>query len=189
MTSLRLGLGPRVSVIGCSGAGKTWTSSRLAQRLGVPHVELDSIRHGPNWTETPDDQFQRIVAERTSVDAWVVDGNYESIVRDVIWSRATDVVWLDYSRARIMRQVSQRSFGRVLLRKQLWNGNRERLRDFVRWYHPIRWAWEQHSSKRERDGSQLASDTWSHLRVTRLLTPKQAEHWLTTVFSVHPHTR
>jgi adenylate kinase family enzyme len=163
-------IGPRISVIGCSGTGKSWTASRLAEALGLPHIELDAIRHGPGWTETPDDEFRRRVSDVTSGEGWVVDGNYEDIVRDVIWTRATDVVWLDYERSVVMRQVIVRSFMRALFRTKLWNGNRERLRDFVRWYHPMRWAWSQHGRKRLRDGGMLEDERWSHLRVARLAT-------------------
>jgi adenylate kinase family enzyme len=42
-------LGPRIAVVGTSGAGKTTLSARLASRLDCPHVELDAFQHGPNW--------------------------------------------------------------------------------------------------------------------------------------------
>jgi adenylate kinase family enzyme len=171
-------LGPRVSVIGNSGSGKTWIAARVADRLDAPHVEMDALRHGPNWTETPDDEFRSLVAEAASGDAWVIDGNYTAIVRDVIWSRATGVVWVDYPRSAVMRQVIGRSFARWALRKKLWNDNRERLRDWVRWDHPIRWAWAQHHGKRVRDEQMLDTPRWSHLPVARLSSPAQAREWL-----------
>ncbi len=171
-------IGPRISVIGCSGTGKSWTASRLAESLGLPHVELDAIRHGPNWTETPDDEFRALVSDVASGEAWVIDGNYEDIVRDVIWDRATDVVWLDYQRAVVMRQVIARTLRRIAFRTSLWNGNRERLRDIVRWYHPIRWAWSQHATKRRRDGDMLDGARWCHLRATRLDTRAATDRFL-----------
>jgi adenylate kinase family enzyme len=39
----------RIAVIGPSGSGKTRLAGRLAGVLGVAHVELDALHHGPNW--------------------------------------------------------------------------------------------------------------------------------------------
>lgn len=41
----------RVAVIGPSGSGKMWVSERLASRLGLRHVEVDALYHGPNWEQ------------------------------------------------------------------------------------------------------------------------------------------
>lgn len=87
--------GFRVVVVGNSGSGKTTLAGQLAHRFGVPHVEFDAIRHGPNWVETPDDTFREILADALSGDSWVADGNY-SIARDLVWPRATSLIWLDY---------------------------------------------------------------------------------------------
>jgi adenylate kinase family enzyme len=165
-------LGPRISVIGPSGSGKSWTASRIGERLGLPHTELDAIRHGPNWTETPDDEFRRIVRERTSGERWVVDGNYTVIVRQIIWDRATDVVWLDYPRSTVMRQVIWRSLRRAALRKELWNGNRERFRNWVQPWHPIRWAWATVNPNKVRDAEWI--ERHPHITVTRLRSPAAA---------------
>jgi hypothetical protein len=46
----------RVALISsASGNGKTTMGRALAERMGVPFVELDALVHGPNWTETPDE--------------------------------------------------------------------------------------------------------------------------------------
>ena len=89
--------GPRrIAVVGTSGSGKTTLAHRLAERLGIPHVELDALHWGPNWTPVAADLFRERVAQALSGEAWVVDGNY-SRVRDIIWTRADTLVWLDYS--------------------------------------------------------------------------------------------
>src|ERR1044072_171326 len=139
---------------------------------------MDSLRHGPNWTETPDDEFRAQVADAASGNGWVIDGNYTSIVRDVVWSRGTAAVWGDYARSVVMRQVTRRSAARGAFRQELWNGTRERIRDWVRWDHPIRWAWAQHHRKRVRDEQMLDLPEWSHLRVVRLSSPQDTKSWL-----------
>jgi adenylate kinase family enzyme len=169
-------LGPRISVIGPSGSGKSWTASRIAARLGLPHTELDAIRHGPNWTETPDDEFRRIVKEVADGEGWVIDGNYHDIVRDTIWRRATDIVWLDYPRRAVMRQVVWRSFTRAALRRELWNGNRERFRNWVQPWHPIRWSWTNHSSNKVREAEWI--ERHPQINVTRLSSPAEARRFV-----------
>ena len=49
----------RVAIIAsASGNGKTTLGRELARRLSVEFVELDALVHGPNWTETSDDELQ-----------------------------------------------------------------------------------------------------------------------------------
>src|SRR2546423_2625807 len=90
-------LGTRLVVVGTSGSGKTTIAVRLARALGVPHVELDALQHGRDWEQATDTQLRERAAGATTGDGWVVDGNY-SAVRDVVWPRATAVIWLDYDR-------------------------------------------------------------------------------------------
>lgn len=37
----------RIVVKGSSGSGKSTVADELARRLGVPHIELDALHHGP----------------------------------------------------------------------------------------------------------------------------------------------
>ena len=86
----------RIVILGTTGSGKTTLSHRLSEALGAPAIELDAFRHGPNWSETPDEEFRAKISESLTGDSWIVDGNY-SVARDIIWPRATTLVWLDYS--------------------------------------------------------------------------------------------
>lgn len=77
----------RIMVVGTSCAGKTTLARRIARTLDMPHVELDALYWGPNWSECPTDEFRERVRERVGGDRWVVDGNYAK-ARDVVLSRA-----------------------------------------------------------------------------------------------------
>lgn len=140
----------RVVVVGNSGSGKTTLSARIAAHLGAPHIELDAIRHQAGWVELPDDEFRRVVDERTRCERWLVDGNY-AVVRDIVWPRADCVVWLDLPRREVMKRVVLRTVRRLVLRVELWNGNRERwvnLRSFDPERSVVAWAWQKHEAYR-----------------------------------------
>jgi adenylate kinase family enzyme len=166
----------RISVVGISGAGKSTVARQLAAALGIPHLELDGVFHQAGWQPLPRAEFRAAVAEVTAGDAWVIDGNYSSSVQDLIWSRADTVVWLDPSRARVMRQLVPRTLGRMVRRTELWNGNRESWTGLFR-RDPeesiLRWAWTRHALTRERYRRDQADPAHSHLRFVRLATPAQ----------------
>ena len=59
-------------------------------------------------------------------EKWIADGNFGS-VRDILWKRATDIIWLDYPLLIILKQFFKRSLIRSFKREELWHGNRETL--------------------------------------------------------------
>ncbi|MDD3837448.1 MAG: hypothetical protein PHG43_06385 [Phenylobacterium sp.] len=169
----------RIAVVGTSGAGKSTLAERLAAALHVPYIELDAINWQPGWVglnETDVPEFKRRVDAAIAAEAWVLAGNYGD-VRDAVWSRATDLVWLDYSRAVVMRRVMWRSFVRSLSRRELWpgTGNREEWRKWLEPEHPMRWAWSTHHRRRREYAQRIADPRWAHLRVHRLTRPREAD--------------
>jgi adenylate kinase family enzyme len=123
----------------------------LAHALGVPYLELDSMYHLPGWTELDDDTFRAKVARFASQSRWVSDGNYR-VVRDLLWLRADLIVFIDLPRRQVIARLLRRSIRRALRREELWNGNRESLRNlFSR--DPERnivlWSWNTHARFRD----------------------------------------
>lgn len=166
----------RVVVVGTSGAGKTMMAKRIASALDLTCIELDRLHWEPNWealSETNPDEFIRRVSAAISPEAWVSDGNYD-MVRDLIWLRATHLVWLDYSRTVVMYRVIKRSIARAWDQEELWAGNREDWRRWWRPSHPIRWAWNTWRQRRSRFEELLNSAQYRHLMVLRLRTPSDA---------------
>jgi adenylate kinase family enzyme len=174
------GIGRRVSVIGTTASGKSTLAAALAVRLGVPHIELDGVEHGPNWTQIPRAQFREIVAARIAGDGWVTDGNSQ-VVRDLIWARADTVIWLDYPLVVPLWRVTRRTFWRMARRVELWNGNREQWRRvFSRenlWLYILR----THRGRRQRFAALVAQPEHAHLAVIRLRSPRAAARLLASL--------
>jgi adenylate kinase family enzyme len=171
----------RIVVVGTTGSGKTTMAGRLSQKLGFPHTELDALNWGPNWTMRPDEIFRSLVDQATQGERWVIDGNY-SRSRDIVWSRADTVVWLDYSLALIMWRLWWRILRRGVLREELWSGNRERL-----WVHFFSrdslflWALNTYKRRKREYPALLSSPDYSHLKLVHLRSQRQAKNWLSNV--------
>jgi adenylate kinase family enzyme len=171
----------RVSVVGTSGSGKSTLGASLAARLGAEFLELDSVFHQPGWVPLPREEFRRRVTAAVAGERWVIDGSYSSQVRDLVWARADTVVWLDLPRRTVMRRIIWRSFRRALARKELWNGNRERWRNFFsldKEESVIAWAWQTHAATRVKLEAAMADPGNSHLRFVRLQNPRAVRQFL-----------
>ena len=144
---------PRLLVTGNAGSGKTTLAAGLASDLGVPHVELDGLYHGPGWTPADPDMFRARVRLATAEPAWVIDGNYTSIVGQILRDRAGLVIALDLPRWRVMARITRRTLGRMITRAELWNGNQEEWRNLLTLdpeTNIVLWAWTQHSKYHQR---------------------------------------
>lgn len=172
----------RVSVVGNAGSGKTRLARQIAAVLDIPFVELDAIHHLPGWEPIDPVTFLATVGAVAEGDLWVIDGNYRTVVVDgPVWQRADTVVWLDLPRGTVIRQVTVRTVRRLVCREQLWNGNREPLRNLVSWDPSksiIRWAWTQHAKYRQRYTTAMSSPSVRHLNFVRLTSHAAADSWL-----------
>ena len=162
----------RVVVVGTSCSGKTTFARCLAGHLGTRYVELDSLYWGHQWTPRADFQQQvRLVADEPS---WVMDGNYSS-VRDMIWRRATAVVWLDYSFLRVFSRALHRTIRRIALRERLYGGNQETISGALFDFEAPLWLVLRTHGRRRREFSQLLSrPEYRHATVIRLQAPSGA---------------
>lgn len=172
----------RISVVGTSGSGKTTFARALAERLALPHVELDAIFHQAGWAPLDDDEFVRRVSTAIAGDAWVTDGNYRvATIEGPIWEHADTVVWIDPPDWVIMYQVITRTLRRTLGREELWNGNRESLRNVIR-CDPhrsiIAWAWTTRGRNRDKYRRAMVDPAFAQLRFVRLRSRRDGRAFL-----------
>lgn len=117
----------RAVIIGSSGSGKTTFSEALAQSCNVPHIELDSLYWGTDWTPVPLEQFQERALSAIQADGWVCDGNYPVLQHELLRG-ANLVVWLNLPFWVVFARVLLRSLQRIYSRRVLYSGNRETFR-------------------------------------------------------------
>lgn len=171
----------RVSVVGCSGSGKSTVARRLSDILGAPHVELDALYWGPGWSAASPDEFRARVQRVTSTDAWIVDGNYRSQIGTLVWERADTVVWVNPSGWTVMWRSLSRTLRRSITREELWSGNRENWRGLMFWRGEdsiLWWAWTSYARVQERYETAMREPQYRYLTFYRLRTSKEVDDFL-----------
>ncbi|MBM7389751.1 adenylate kinase family enzyme [Clavibacter michiganensis] len=159
-----------------SGAGKTTLARRIEERTGLPHTEMDSLFHGPAWSELP--TFRDDVVALSSRGAWVTEWQYTTQLGDLLPSRADTLVWLDLPVAVQMGRLIRRTVVRRWRREPLWHGDveppmRTILTDPD---HIVRWGWRGRAKVRTRMAR--AAVAHPHLRIVRLRSTREVDVWL-----------
>lgn len=171
----------RVVVIGTTGAGKSTFGARLAYILDIPHIELDALFWGPRWTPVERRRFERAVRQAVAGERWLVDGNY-SRIQNLVWSRATHIIWLDFSFPRLMVQLIGRTLRRALGREVLFSGNRESIRRSLLSRESILlWALSSYGRHRREFTAIMRSDPYPHLEFVVLRNPRESQTFLAKV--------
>ncbi|MBI5279555.1 MAG: toxin [Burkholderiales bacterium] len=168
----------RFVIVGTSGSGKSTFGRRLADATGSPFIELDALHWAPGWVERPDDEFAASVDAATTGERWVADGNY-SVVRQVLWPKATHVVWLNFSRTVVMSRVTWRTLRRWLRREDLWHGNRESFaRSFLSRDSVLLWAATTFDKNQRKYQALSDGPDYGHLAWAEFTKPSQADAFL-----------
>lgn len=171
-------IGERVAVIGCSGSGKTTLAKAIAAAQGVPFVDTDALFWLPDWVQRPRDEYRAKLAQALSAQAWAFDGNLNELKIDLVLPRIDTLIWLDYPRSVVMRQLLKRTIRRSWTQETLFAGNTESWRQsFASKDSILLYAWRSHGDLR-RAYAALFSDLPGHITPMRLETPAQAARLL-----------
>jgi predicted kinase len=173
----------RILILGRTGSGKTTLARELAASIGVPHVELDALYFGPDFSTVP----LSVLRERTSAavagDRWVTDGN-KSAVRDLVWPRADTVIWLDYPWVVSFWRLGKRALWRtsVLTAQAAERGGKAGLpRQFLSAAKGVLTALRSHMGQRREYRRMFTEQENLHLVVLRLRSPHATRRWLARV--------
>ena len=173
----KAGVPQRIAVRGTSGAGKSTFAAELARRLGLAHVELDALHHGPNWSAPPAEEFRaRVRAAMAAAPAgWVIDGDYDAKLGETVVGAADTIVWLDLPLRVTFPRLWRRTLHRIRHNVELWGGNRETWRDQFASRHSIFvWTIISHVKQRREWPARFGGDP----RLVRLRSDTAARCWL-----------
>ena len=116
----------KINIIGTSGSGKSTFSKQIAQKLNIPHIELDALFWKENWTPSSDQEFFTKIEKAINCENWVLDGNYDR-TQYIKWEKVDKIIFLDLPFYLVLFRIIKRSFIRSLTRKKLWSGNKENI--------------------------------------------------------------
>lgn len=174
----------RVAGVGSSCSGKTTLARDLANLLGASHIELDAIYWEADWKPRPMPDFRHLVEQAVSADRWVLDGNY-STVRDLVWPRATAVVWLNDPFLLVSSRALSRTLRRALTREELYSGNRESFRKaFLSSDSILLWVITSFRRHRREFAALRGSRTFPHIHFRELRGPSEASRLLSSLAAV-----
>jgi len=165
----------RVLVAGTAGVGKTTTARRIGRTLGIPHTEIDSIHHGPDWT--PRATFVPEVEAFTGQPTWVTEWQYTA-TRPMLAHRADTLVWIDLPVHVAISRLVRRTLRRRIHRTELWNGNVEPpLRTFFTDRgHIVRWGLRTQHETRRRVA--IVERSVPHLRIVHLRSQAEVDRFV-----------
>jgi hypothetical protein len=126
----------------------------------------------PNWTKRDPSELQALLQEELTKGSVVIDGNYAS--KGVSPSPGDVIVFLDYPRWLVISRLIRRSLARVILRKDLWSGNREEFRFLISpdpELNPILFAYLTHGDRLSRYTKLIHDST--HTENCTIKNPKQ----------------
>jgi len=170
----------RIVIIGTSGAGKSTLARKIASKLNITWIEMDALFWNEDWQPTPDGAFRQKIQDtlNSARDGWVIDGNYRK-VSDLFWNKADTVIWLDYPLWLIYWRIVTRTIKRIITREELWNGNRESIREaFFSKDSIIWWVHSTYHERKQHYTGIIQSDEFPHLTFIHFTSPQQTEAWL-----------
>lgn len=166
----------RIVVIGAAGSGKSVMARSLAAQLDLRYIARDDLL-GPGQSSA---EHWRQVNRATLSGDWVFDGTPFD-VEDLVYPRATLIVFLDYSRTRVTWRSLCRA-ARVLLSRR--PDGPHRPENPLKWLdptHPVRWSWSSQPRRRAQLRSILNSPAVTHAQRRHFSNPSDASKWLRSV--------
>ena len=142
---------------------------------------MDAIHWGPNWTPATKPELRERLDDALTAPRWVCCGNYTSVA-DLILSRATAVVWLNYPFPMIFFRALRRTVRRIVTGERLYAGNRETFRKaFLSHDSILLWVMTSHRRRWHRYRQLFDGPEYPHLRRIELSGVRATRRFVSTL--------
>ena len=191
MTEAEPFVGRRLAFYGPTGCGKTSLGAEVAERLALPHLDLDVAHWLPGWQGKQREQFRADVTEWLDArpGGWVCTGNYASVVGDLVMARADTIVWLRLPFRVVFWRLLQRTLHRSFTWELMWGTNRETFRKgFLSRDSILLWCITHWRAHHRHVGAALAGHA-GDAEVVVLRSPRQVREWLARAPRLDPPLR
>lgn len=123
----------KISIIGCSGTGKTILANNLGKELKLPVYHLDGINYLSNWEKRDEEERDKIILEKANEDKWIIDGTYNSTLPQRL-EKSDLIIFLDYSSFTCIKGIVSRFIKNRGVEKAEIPGCEEQMnREFFWW--------------------------------------------------------
>lgn len=168
----------RISIMGCSGGGKSTLAVKLARKLGLPVVHIDQLYWLPGWVERDTGEVRALVAEAAAGEAWVMEGN-NSRTFDLRLPRTDTLIWIQQPRwLCLFRAIRRAALGFGRSRPDMAEGCAERF-DLAFWSY----IWNFDRVTAPRMATMIAAIA-PHLQIIRLNGDREIAAFLESAHGV-----
>lgn len=120
----------RIVIVGTSSSGKTTLGCLISERLQLPQIDLDDLFWLPHWQHRTEKEFTGLVQEAVAEDCWVISGGNYTRMKEITWSRADLIIWLDLPLSLLLYRGAKRALKNIWYKRSFCNGNYESFRRF-----------------------------------------------------------
>jgi adenylate kinase family enzyme len=116
----------RIAVVGPCCSGKSTVANQISGATGILSYDIDAYMYDNNWRFRAVEDFSKAISSIVVTDKWIIHGNSRH-VQEIIWARATLIIWLDFSLDILIWRVLRRTLIRIITARSFSGGKRESL--------------------------------------------------------------
>lgn len=165
--------GSRILVTGLPGSGKTSVSMNLAERHGLPHIEIDELYYAAEFKVR--ETFLDDLGEQIAQPAWILDDWGAPESWDTVWVAADTVVWIDLPFGIAFGRAVRRTWRRLRSNHERGPGLRESWLGWLTPKHPVVLSLTSHRRLRRRLEARIADPRFQPVHVVRLRTIEEVD--------------
>ena len=113
----------KITIIGCTGSGKTIFSKLLSSKLNIKSHTIDEIYFGKSWKKLTQEELEKKLEIIMSGDRWIIEGQYTRFI-SLRLNYVDTVFFFDLSKSILLPRIIKRYVMQKLGRELVTDGNK-----------------------------------------------------------------